>query len=248
VAASVESPRTGILAISRKLAIPAIGLLAVALSLGPSVATASTTYDAGVDASANKTVLFVGDSNFLYGASSLTTALANRPHGYIPVFTPRGGIGIRGYKHGFCPPATAPCPAPDYWAIRLPQVLATVHPDAIVVNLGINDTATRGTDDGAGYANYSAKMTWLLSLLPPGVPVFWSGLPTPIEPPARRAGCAAIDQAITKQTGITVLHWYAVAYQHPGYMLPHTNVHYTQAGDDAYAAMVVSALDSYFGA
>jgi hypothetical protein len=236
------------LAVSRKLTILAIGLLSVALFLGQSVATASTTYDPTVDASASRTVLFVGDSNLMYGAASLTTALVNRPHGYIPVFSPRGGIGIRGYKQGFCPPATASCPASDYWAIRLPQVLAVVHPDAIVVNLGANDIVAPGTEDSAGYSNYTAKMTWLLSLMPAGVPVFWSGLPTPIEPVVHKAGCAAVDLAIANHSGITLLHWYTLAYQHPEYMLqPHVNVHYSQAGNDAYAAMVVAALDAHFG-
>ena len=137
--------------------------------------------------------------------------------------------------------------APDYWTIHLAQVFAVVHPDAIVINLGINDSTTPGDETTAGYADYPQKMAWLLAQLPAGVPVFWSGLATPIEPENRGVGCHTIDAAISAQQGITVLHWYADAYQHPEYMIDAgSNVHYSVAGDNAYAAMVVAALDQAF--
>jgi len=226
-----------------------VALIAGVTFSGISAARATSLYEPTIDASTNKTVLFIGDSNIMFGAAAITTALVNRPHGYLPVFTPRGGIGIRGYKQGFCPAATvAPCDAPDYWQTRLPEVLAVVHPDAIVVNLGINDAKAPGTDTSAGYSDYSEKMAWLLALLPADVPVFWSGLPTPIEPKSFQVGSSAIDRAITNQPGIHVLRWYVAAYQHPEYMIqPHVNEHYSVAGNNAYAAMVVAALDQQFG-
>lgn len=229
-------------------------IVALGLMLGAGVAQATETYSATYDASLNKTVLFVGDSNFLYGATQLTVDLVNRANGYLPIFTPKGGMGIRGYAPGFCPlgqggvqVTSPPCLAPNYWSQRLGEVLATVHPDAIVVNLGINDANSPGTATTSGYSGYAAKMTYMLSLFPPDVPVFWSGLPTPVEPAARIAGCNAVNAAITAANAagtIHVLRWYTAAYQHPEYM---DGIHYTDAGYEAYASMVATALDAQFG-
>lgn len=225
-----------------------VGLVLTAVSLaGVTAATATPVYDPIADASLNKTVLFVGDSNYVFGAAKLTEAMVNRANGYLPEFAPRGGIGIRGYKQGYC---TTACVNPDYWQTRLASVLAVVHPDAVVVDLGINDTALPGSLTTAGYSSYAAKMQWLLDRLPDGVPVFWSGLPTPIEPTDRVTGCNAVNAAITAANAagtIHVLRWYTLAYQHPEYMRDvYDDVHLSDAGNEAYAAMVTTALDTYF--
>ena len=69
--------------------------------------------------------------------------------------------------------------------------------------------------------------------LPPDVPVFWSGLPTPLEPKSLQVGAGVVNGTIAR-SGVHVLRWYAAAYLHPEYMLAAgRNVHYSPAG---YAA------------
>lgn len=220
-------------------------LTLVLVASGTGLAAAAPLYEPATDAALSKTVLFVGDSNISRGATQITEALTNRANGYLPIFTPRGGMGIRGYKDGWCPTGvTVPCPAPDYWQIRLAAVLTSVHPDAIVINLGINDASAVGTPTSAGYGDYDAKISWLLAQLPPGVPVFWSGLPTPLEPRSLQVGAGVVNGAIAR-SGVHVLRWYAAAYLHPEYMLAAgRNVHYSPAGYAAWSAMVATALDA----
>ena len=109
-------------------------------------------------------------------------------------------MGIRGYL------ADNPASA-DYWQIRLPQVLAAVQPDVILIELGINDTDRPGTVTTTGYAAYGQKINWLLNLLPMGVPVLWSNLPCALEP------VAAVDRLCGRERGAGALPIAARAHQ-----------------------------------
>jgi hypothetical protein len=217
----------------KRLAI--LSALVVVLTAG--LAGAATTYNVTTDAAVRKTVLVIGDSNAVLGSAALSQAFTNRPNGYVSILTPRSGMGIRGYF------ADNP-PSADYWQVRLPQVLAAVQPDVILIELGVNDTDRPGTATTTGYANYGQKINWLLDLLPAGVPVLWSNLPCALEPVARRTGCAAVNWALAlAQSRLTLINWSAAASGHPGYFIP-GQVHLTDAGYTAYAVTVVRALDA----
>ena len=128
-----------------------------------------------------------------------------------------------------------------------------MHPDAYVVDLGVNDTAEPGTATGPGYADYGAKIDWLLQVLGP-VPVYWSNLPCRIEPAARLAGCTVVDAALTGATArhhnLIVIDWARVADTHRDYLGATThgfgNVHLTDPGAKAWAGLVARTLDARF--
>src|SRR6202049_2080977 len=90
-------------------------------------------------------VAFVGDSNFSFGAGPivdyLTYGTSNTVYpgnhlnnNYVPVFVARGGAGIR---ESDCRAST--CPTANFWRLKLAAVLKHVQPDALVVDLGINE-------------------------------------------------------------------------------------------------------------
>jgi len=224
----------------------AVLIACATLAFGGTIAAAAPLYDVQSDAALAKTVLFIGDSNLVRGASQITAVLENRANGYLPSFTPRGGIGIRGYKTGWCPTTAQPCPSSDYWQVRLGNILATTSFDAIVINLGINDTTTVGTLTTSGYGDYDAKIAWLLAALPADVPVFWSNLPRALEPAGTFNGCGAVNAALARAS-LHLLPWAGIASSHPEYMISvGKDPHYSEAGHLAWSRMVVAALDSYF--
>ncbi len=220
-------------------------VLVVLLCSVSAVAQATPVYDVNVDASVRATVLFVGDSNITYGAEQITDVLATRSDGYVPIFASRVGTGIRGFGHNTC----AGCAASDYWAIHLAQTLANVTPDAVVIDLGINDATTAGTATTLGYSSYAQKIDWLLGQLP-DVPVLWSTLPCTLEAPTYVAGCkvinAAIIDAATRHPNLTLVRWYVASTGHPEYM--GTKPHYTDAGYTAWSKLVLQALGPLFPA
>lgn len=183
-------------------------------------------------------ILFVGDSNITLSSEQIDWALSwtgghhDRP--YIPVLASTVGASLRDDPHG------------DFWQTRLSLILARVHPSAVVVDLGINDTAFPGTPTSRGYAAYGTKVAWLLSLLP-GVPVLWTNLPCRIEPVDRQAGCAAVNAALAQAPGLTVVNWSGRASSHPAWIdSAGEGVHLTTVGQTAYAGLVVGALDRKF--
>jgi hypothetical protein len=166
---------------------------------------------------------------------------------HLPVFGSRSGMGIRGYSPGNCDA----CPPGNYWALRIPHMLAQVTPSVIVVNLGINDALVVGTQTTVGYGAYAAKIDWLMSQLPANAPVLWTNLPCAIEPTKYVTGCKAINTQLNlarpRHPNLTVMNWNSVATNRREYMggvgiAPH----YTSVGYTAWAKFVNTALDSRF--
>jgi lysophospholipase L1-like esterase len=193
-------------------------------------------------------VLFVGDSNITLGAATIDWDLTWNSHndnGYVPVLASRVGAGIR------TPDCLDPtgCSTDDYWQVRLGELFGKVQPDAIVNDLGINDAISPGTLTTPGYENYGQKIDWFMSLVPHTIPVLWTNLPCPIEPPDR-PGCADVNYflslATTRWSNLVLVDWASVARLHPDYMLDPTNVHLSDAGHKAWADTVTAALDARF--
>lgn len=233
------------------LAIAAVAVLSIFYGLrGVKSASASTSTNANVRA----VVLFVGDSNITLAAAEINWALttqASNDNPYVPVMTSRVGSGIRTVD---CPAATlSTCKTYDYWKIKLAQILPKVQPDVVVNDLGINDTAFLGTTTTPGYAGYSAKIDYMMNLLPAGKPVLWTNLPCTIEPATRLTGCkwvnAQLNLAKSRWPNFVLVDWASVANSHPEYMSPpDTNVHYTTAGRAAWTALILNTLNSKFPA
>jgi hypothetical protein len=178
------------------------------------------------------TVAFVGDSNLLIGGTALDLALSDRLRGYLVVNSARSGAAIRSHGGGF-------------WDARLAGLKRAIDADAYVVNLGINDTASPGSMDGAGYGNYGKKIDWLLSRIDAKVPVLWSNLPCEIEPADRAKGCAAVNRALigarSRHRNLTVVDWAKTANRRRDWIF---GIHYTPGGQAAYAKAIAAALDA----
>lgn len=222
-------------------------VLAGVLVAGAVAAGAATTSNART----RGVVLFVGDSNVALGAGEIDWTLTAQDHfdnGYVPVFASRIGATIRTPD---CLDATN-CTTFNYWKLKLASVSPKVNADAIVNDLGINDTVTPGTATTKGYSNYDQKIDWFMGLVG-GRYMFWTNLPCGIEPAERMVGCRAINNALSRATArwpnLNVLAWNVAANTHPEYMeSAGTQVHYSRAGQWAWAQFVVDALDARFGA
>jgi len=224
-------------------------VLVVVLFAYTTIASAAPLYDVAVDTHIRSTVLFVGDSNITRGAGEISTVFTTRTDGaHLPVVGSRSGMGIRGYGPTNCPDG---CTASDYWKLRIPNMTASVDPDVVVVNLGVNDAPIIGTPTGLGYGNYAAKIDWLMSQFPVGVPIIWTNLPCPMfKPPYNGPGCDAINNQLaaarSRYPQLTLLPWKATATGHPEYMSPGDNPHYSPAGYTAWARMVNATLNTRF--
>jgi hypothetical protein len=220
-------------------------LLAVLLTVGVVAAGAVTTGNA----STRGVVLFVGDSNITFGSAEIDWTLTWRQHyerGYVPVLASRVGASIRTRN---CLDARR-CTQFDYWKLKLATILPKVNADAIVNDLGINDTTNPGTATTPGYSHYGQKIDWFMNLVG-GKPVLWTNLPCAIEPPNRLTGCRTVNRALAlarkRWRNLTVVPWNLLAYPHPRYMaFPGRDVHYSAAGEKAWSRLVVAALDDRF--
>jgi hypothetical protein len=215
------------------------------------LAGTATTVVAGTASNAHSrgVVLFVGDSNVTLSASQIvghTTLFDHYNDPYLPVFASRVGAAIRTEdcldKDG--------CTTFNYWQIKLGETMRDVQPDAIVNDLGINDTVGAGTATTPGYRSYGQKIDWFMRLIPQTTPVFWSNLACAIEPADRQTGCKAVNEALsaarTRWPNFVLVNWAAPAHAHPEYLL-HVNkpyVHYSAAGSSAWIALVTAAMDA----
>jgi hypothetical protein len=189
------------------------------------------------DGHVRATIMFVGDSNVGFALSPVAFALTQADPSFAIVDVARAGTGVR-------------LPA-DFWKVRLGEALPRSKPDGFVVNLGINDTVTAGSTNGIGYADYGAKVDWLLRLLPSAKPVWWTNLPCDIEPADRAVGCQAVNAALAaapkRWRNLTVLDFAAQARRHHEYLLPSLGgVHLAGRGGVAWANLVAHALDARF--
>jgi hypothetical protein len=199
-------------------------------------------------ASVRATIMFVGDSNIERALTALGIALTDRDEAYELVDVARAGTGIRSFD---CPRTDSACPTGDYWKSRLPDALQHAAPDGYVVDLGINDTVAPGTATTPGYADYAQKIDWLMRLLPPSKPVWWTNLPCAIEPTARATGCAAVDAALAaapqRWPNLTMLDWASVADAHPSYLLSTLkHIHFSQKGALMWSRLIARSLDAHF--
>ena len=192
-------------------------------------------------------IALLGDSNFVVSAAYVSRALTTRPDPYVLTLVTRPGIGIR---FPDCPKNVS-CATNDWWKVHLAATRGRSSWDGIVVDLGINDTSTIGSQTSPGWANYGAKIDWLMRLLP-AKPVWWTNLPCRIEPPTRQVGCAAVNKALAaapaRWSRLTVLDWAKVADEHREYLGTSgvDLVHLTESGSKAYAELIRRALDGRF--
>jgi hypothetical protein len=191
-------------------------------------------------------ITLVGDSNITLGSTQIAIALTQRDSPYAVVDLARGSTTIRSSD---CALGLTTCATYNFWRTRLAEANARIATDAYVVDLGINDTESRGTPTSRGYSGYPAKVDWMMHLFG-GKPVFWTNLPCAIEPRARAVGCAIVNASLAAATrrwpNLKLVNWAAVANAHRGYMTP-GDIHYVTAGDLAWATMVASAVDKTFG-
>ena len=224
------------------------GFVIVALLLLSGTATALV---AGTDTNTRSrgVVLFVGDSNVTLSAGQVMARMTLGDHyndAYIPVFAPRFGATIRTHD---CARESG-CTTYNYWQIRLRETLLKVKPDAIVNDLGINDTTRPGTQTTPGYAFYGAKIDWFMRLIPRTTPVFWTNLACLIEPVRRWDGCKVVNQALAVAQGrwpnLVLVNWAVSARSHPEYLVGgnRSNVHLTATGASVWIARVTAAMDA----
>ncbi len=200
-------------------------------------------------------IIFAGDSNISYASSFINANLTNNsPHynnSYAPVLLARVGSAIR------TPDCLDPtgCTTYNYWQQKLGETLTKIQPDAVVSDLGINDTTQLGTASTQGYSYYGLKIDWFMKLMPAVKYVFWTNLPCNIEPPSRLTGCNTVNTALSnarnRWPNLIVLDWATAANSHPEYMSEPVGanngaVHYSAYGYAAWSGLVVNALDSKF--
>jgi hypothetical protein len=225
----------------------------VALVIALVVAATATGVVAGTESNADTrgVVLFVGDSNVTISAMEIvwsTTLLDNHyDDAYVPVLASRVGATIRTHD---CVDAIG-CASYNYWQIKLGNVLGKVKPDAIVNNLGINDTVYLGTQGSPGYAAYGKKIDWFMRLIPKSTPVFWTNLPCLVEPGIRGKGCKAVNAALAdaheRWPNFVLVNWAKKANTHLEYMARTAagkpDVHMSATGSAAWIALVTAAMD-----
>ncbi len=223
-----------------------LSLLVAAVTILVAVSGVVRAFSGTPAGSVRGVVAFIGDSNIVYGANRRDMIMTPSEIGYVPIDMAAAGAAIRwnGCR------STGPCPNPaflDYWKTRIPLVRSKLNPDAYVVELGINDTGILGTASTRGYANYGTKIDYIMGLLPTNRPILWTNLPCSLEPSQDQTGCGIINTALSdaksRWPNLTIVGWCSAAKGHPEYMKP-SNIHYTDAGNDAYTNLVVAVLNT----
>lgn len=179
-------------------------------------------------------VAFVGDSNVVRGtdATIATLRAADAPdasRGYTPTFFAKAGTRL----------------SPGFFAREL--ATPRFHPDAVVLNIGINDTLHPDM-----YEQYGRRIDKFMSLFPIWVPVLFPTYPVAIEPSVRRDGANAVNRAwwiaTRRWPNLRIVRWGEYADRHPEWMdrrnpAPQQQVHYTRAGYSALARVELNVLN-----
>jgi len=127
-------------------------------------------------------------------------------------------------------------------------VRSKINFDAYVIGLGINDAGVLGNTNSRGYADYGTKIDYMMKLLPTNRHVLWTNLPCSLEASQYQTGCAAINNALTaakvRWNNLTIVGWSSASKGHPEYMKSATDIHYSDAGNDAYTKLVLAVLNT----
>jgi hypothetical protein len=182
-------------------------------------------------------VLFIGDSlvvnSVTYIHADLNEVKNDVPDGrYIPSFDGVGGIGARTIPEGNDPQT--------YWNAHLASIVTHVNPEVYVIELGTNDCGTHN------FSQYGDSIDFFLSRLPASKPVFWVNLTD--QKPEDATCIQTIDDALTNATArwsnLKVLDARS-ALTDPSYFAS-DHVHYTDAGNSAWARFLHQSLDAAF--
>jgi hypothetical protein len=226
----------------RKRFLIAIVIVALTTLTGTAAAVVS---GSAKNAQSRGVVLYVGDSNVTISTMEILGRMTGWDHfdnAYMPILAPRPGATIRTRD---CDQGTS-CETYNYWQIKLRAAWSQIQPDAVVNDLGINDTVEPGTETTPGYAYYGRKIDWFMRSIPKETPVLWTNLPCKIEPSARLEGCAVVNKALAaageRWPNLVMLDWAKRANSHPEY-LRDGDIHLSPAGSQAWTALVTAALD-----
>jgi hypothetical protein len=191
----------------------------------------------GCKAEVTRHVLLIGDSLTQNAMGSINIELNQVQNGtgagrYIVSYDAIGAIGTR-VVWGRSDPR-------EYWAVHLRDVVEHVDPEVYVIALGTNDC-------GAGdFAEFGATVDFFLSRLPADKPVFWLTLTG--KKPADLACVTeingALNDAASRWPNLTVYDLRS-RFTDPTWFSTDL-VHYTNAGNDAYAKFLHQMLDEAF--
>ena len=119
-----------------------------------------------------------------------------------------------------------------------------------MTELGVNDTVAPGTETTPGYARYTKKIEWFMSLFPPTTPVIWTNLPCNLLPPPRLTGCTNHQLRTHRREGANPqsdrrrLEPRVVRPHRVNMVAPGSDVHLSPAGQNAWTSQVLSILDA----
>jgi lysophospholipase L1-like esterase len=172
--------------------------------------------------------MVVGDSIMRSAVAPLQSRLVDRPSGRAATFNASGGLGVDDSR---------------YVSSRIAMgVVATGGFDAIVINLGVNDTL-------AGYVTQDPAFHMGRILDAAGTtPVLWlnQAETLPNHEVAAVAYNAALRTAADQYPNLTIVDWGAVLDQHHEYLDP-DNLHLNPRGQSIFAQLASDAIDAELG-
>lgn len=182
---------------------------------------------------------FIGDSNVVRGAGVTTNVLQGGPLapqnvnlGYLPTFIGRPGMTLN----------------VGYWQDRIASVIPAFNPDAVFLNIGVNDSQSLD--------NYDGRIDAFMANFDPATPVFYPGYPVALEPVAKQVGVHAVNHAwalaALRWPNLHIVGWGALAQDHPEWMDTSdpvgSRVHYTPDGYQALIGLEIAALQGWVAA
>lgn len=203
-------------------------LLAVSLVRGTDSPASAVRRGAPTDATVSASIMVVGDSIMRSAVAPLQSRLVDRPSGRAATFNASGGLGVDDSR---------------YVSSRIAMgVVATGGFDAIVINLGVNDTL-------AGYVTQDPAFHMGRILDAAGTtPVLWlnQAETLPNHEVAAVAYNAALRTSADQYPNLTIVDWGAVLDQHHEYLDP-DNLHLNPRGQSIFAQLASDAIDAELG-